>query len=154
MTLPAFVDAEAVVRAWLNSRTQLVGAGKPLRHGVHLTRLRSPQAGAYALLERLGGYDDRGDSPIDYARVSFQVYASQKEAAARAATALANELRTGLDGTPQRVDLRTAEQVTQGFPPATRTIIGCASITGPSNYPDGEEPRYVVDALVLITPGP
>ena len=145
MTLAAFVDAEAVIRAWLNTRTStLVGKGKPLPHGVHLHPLRSPQPGAYALCERIGGFDDGGDSPIDTARISFQVYASTKQAAAIAATALANELRTGLDGT----------QVTVVVDGATRRILGTDSITGPSFYPDGDEDRYVVDALILVTPGP
>ncbi len=145
MTLPAFVDAEAVIRAWINTRTAtLVGAGLPLPLGCHLNRLRSPQAGAYCLLERIGGYDDRGDAPIDTARVSFQVYASTKQAAALAATALANELRTALDGSQTPV-------VVDG---ATRRILAVDSITGPSFYPDGDEDRYVVDALILVTPGP
>lgn len=145
MTLAAFVDAESVVRAWLNSRTgTLVGVGNPLPLGVHLRALRSPDRGAYAIMERIGGFDDRGDAPIDTARLSFQVYASTKEAAAIAATALANELRTGLDGTQRTV-------VVDG---ATRRILGVDSITGPSFYPDGDEARYVVDALILVTPGP
>lgn len=145
MTLAAFVDAEAVVRAWINSRTAtLVGAGKPLAHGCFLNPMRSPDRGAYAKLERIGGYDDPGDAPVDHARVSFQVYASTKQAAAIAATALANELRTGLDGTQQTV-------VVDGV---TRRLLGCEGITGPSYYPDGDEDRYVVDALILVTPGP
>ena len=76
--------------------------------------------------------------------MSFQVYASTKQAAALAATALANELRTALDGsqTPVVVDK------------ATRRILAVDSITGPSFYPDGDEDLYVVDALILVTPGP
>lgn len=143
--LPAFVDAEAVVRAWINSRTTtLVGQGKPLPLGCHLQLLRSPMSGAYAVLERIGGFDDDGEAPIDHARVSFQVRASTKQAAAAAATAVANELRTYLDGTPWPV-------VVDG---ATRYVRGVESITGPSFYPDGDEDRYIVDALILVTPGP
>lgn len=145
MTLAAFVDAEAVIRAWINTRTvTLVGQGNPLPYGCHLNRLRSPQAGAYAVLERIGGFDDPGDAPIDTARVSFQVYASTKQAAAVAATALANELRTGLDGSQQALAVDGA----------TRRLLTVDAITGPSFYPDGDEDRYVVDALVLLTPGP
>lgn len=142
--LPAFVDVEAVLRAWLNSRSALVGPGNPLPLGCHLNRLRSPDRGAYALLERLGGFDDPGEAPIDHARVSIQVYASTKQAAAVAATAVANELRTYLDGTPRAVTVDGA----------TRYLRGVESITGPSNYPDGDEDRYVVDALILVTPTP
>lgn len=144
MTLAAFTDAEAAIRVWLNGRSNLVGQGNPLPLGVHLNALRSTQGGAYALCERIGGYDDPGDAPVDTARIAFNVYASTKQAAAIAATALANELRTGLDGTQQTV-------VVDG---ATRRLLGCDSITGPSFYPDGDEDRYVVDALILVTPGP
>lgn len=145
MTLAAFVDAEAVVREWINSRTgTLVGVGKPIPKGCHINRLRSSQAGAYVMAIRIGGYDDAGDAPIDYARMTLEVRASQRQAAAAAATALANELRTVLDGTQVTVDVNGA----------TRRILGVDGIVGPSYYPDGDEERYVVDALFLVTPGP
>lgn len=135
----AFVDAEGLVRAYLNTLTgTLVGVGKPLPLGVHLNRLRSPQAGPYGLLTRVGGYDDPGEGNLDFARLSVAVYASTKQAAATAAVAVANTFRA-LDGAPVAV---------AGF-----GVIGATqSISGPLYQPDADEDRYIVDVVIALHP--
>lgn len=135
----AFVDAEGLARAYLNGLTAtLVGAGKPLPLGVHLNRLRSPMAGPYAILTRIGGFDDPGEANFDNARISCQVYASTKAAAAAAAVAVANAFRY-LDGAPQ---------IVAGF----GTLRAATGITGPLYAPDADEDRYIVDATLILSP--
>lgn len=134
----AFVDAEAVLQQWVNSQTTtLVGPGNPVALGAHLRRLRSPGKGAYVHLSRIGGYDDTSEMPVDNARMTGSVYAGTKEAAGKAAFAYANALR-GLQGKPVTVD--------------AGTILNVVQITGPLYAPDGDEERYLVDAIVAMRP--
>lgn len=137
MTGPAFVDAEQAAHDWINTLATLVGPGNPLPQGAHYRRLRSPAAGPYLLLERVAGSDDPSEYPGDLAYLSGQVYATTKEAAARAAVAYANSLRT-LNGRPQAMTGATCLVVDQ--------------INGPRWTPDRDEPRYLVDARFSLTP--
>ncbi len=138
MAAPAFVDAEHAVHDWINSLTAtLVGAGMPLPLGCHYRRLRSPAQGPYMVLERVAGTDDPSEYPADQPILSGHVYAGTKEAAARAAVAYANTLRT-LSGRPQ--------------PMTGALCIVADQINGPHWIPDGDEPRYLVDARFTLTP--
>lgn len=133
----AFVDAEAALQQWINSLTStLVGPGNPLPLGAHLRRLRSPLK-AYVMVSRIGGYDDPGEMPVDNARMTGMVYAGTKEAAGKAAFAYANALR-GLQGKPVTTD--------------AGTILSVVSITGPLYSVDGDEERYLVDAVIALRP--
>lgn len=140
------VDAEAAVRAWINSRTaDLVGVGHPLQLGAHLNRPRSPGRGAYAWLSRVGGTPGlTAETPVDLARISAAIYAPTKESAANAAVAYANALHALHVG-------------------AGRTVMGDAvcvavdSISGPLWVDDSEgnheQYRYLVDAeFALVDP--
>lgn len=139
----AFVDAEQVVRTWVNAQTtSLVGKGKPLESGAWLSAPRSPNA-THVVLSRIGGGDDAGGLAIDEARVSGSIYGATREAAAKAATAYANALRA-LEGTKIVVSVGGSNV----------TMLVADSITGPLYSPDNKLARYVVDATVLLTPGP
>jgi hypothetical protein len=133
------VEAEGAVRAWLNARADLVGQGKPIQLGAHLTRLRSPGRGAYAYLLRVGGLPAlTAERPVDQARISVTLYAPTKETAALAATAYASALHVlSLGGPP----------VPMG-PNALCRVVD--NITGPTAVDDHlsqrEQHRYVVDA--------
>jgi hypothetical protein len=134
----AFVDAEGLVRTYLNSVSTLCGAPPAPLRGVFLHPLRSTQSGAHGVVTQVGGYDDGGDANLSYARLSHEVRASTKEAALTAAVALANALRA-LDGNPQVV-------------PSFGTLRSVTDISGPVFVPDGDEPRYVVTALHIVSP--
>ena len=134
----AFIDAEAAVKQWVNELCPtLVGPGNPMPLGAHLRRMRSPLKGAYVLLSRIGGYDDTGEMNIDNARMSGSVYGVTKEAAGKAAAAYANALRS-LEGKPVRTD--------------AGTICAVVQITGPLFSKDGDEDRYLVDAVIAMRP--
>ena len=94
------VVAVTAVRAWVNAHATLVGPGRPLAHGAHRTRLRSPGQGAYVLLYRVGGTGDLvAEDPADRARIGGLIYAGTDEAAEVAATAYANAVEA-LSGVP------------------------------------------------------
>lgn len=140
------VDAEAAVRAFINSRTgDLVGVGHPLRLGAYLNRLRSPGSGAYAYLTRVGGTPAlTAEQPVDQARVSAAIYAPTKDIAAAAATAYATLLHAlSLGGA------RT--------PMGEAVCLTVDNISGPLFIDDSEsnheQVRYLVDAdFVLVDP--
>lgn len=131
------VDAEGAVRDWINSRTDLVGQGRPLQLGAHLGRLRSPGRGSYALLLRVGGTGAlTAERPVDQARISATIYGTTKETAAQAAVAYAN-----------------AVQELDGRPTAMGPLVVCNTVdnlSGPLAIDDTdtnrEQYRYVVDA--------
>lgn len=137
------VDAEAAVREWVNGPSGLAGTGQPLSLGAHLKRLRSPGAGAYALLLRVGGVPAlTQERPVDQARVSASIYGRTKEAAEAGARAYANAL----------------EALSLGV----RAVMGAAmcvavdNISGPLAVDEHdttrEQYRYMVDADFYLTP--
>jgi hypothetical protein len=129
------LDAEGAVRDWVNSLTgTLSGAGRPLELGAHLRRLRSPFRGSYLLLSRVGGGPDPGEEVnLDRARVSGSVYGVTKQTAAAAAVAYANTL--------------AAASVTPGVAITGGRLMVVTDITGPTYLIDGDEERYIVDAV-------
>jgi len=135
---PAFVDAEAVVRDWVNGlQDDLVGTGRPLPLGAHLKRLRSPDHGAYLQLSLVTSDDEYSGGGATRARVSGAIRAATKGGAAAAAIAYANTLRRLYAG-----NTRVGAAV----------ILVVDGITGPFYLPDGDEERYVVDADLYLAP--
>ncbi len=99
------VAAETAIAAWINARKELTGRGKPLANGAYLygQAVRSPAAGGYALLIREPGANGgvvAEDSDPCIARVTAHCYAGTIQAAAKAATALANAFQD-LNGCPE-----------------------------------------------------
>lgn len=145
----AFVDAEGAVRAWINLQDQLVGQNAPLALGCHLQHLRGKPQGCYAVLTLIDSFDDPGDLPMSYARVSASIYGGQRQKTAIAAAAYANAIRT-LQGSP--VVLTVERDGTPLLVPCT--LQAADTITGPRFYPDGLEDTYLVDAVFMLTPAP
>lgn len=137
---PAYVDAEGLLRGWLNSLTGaggLVGQGNPLALGAHLRRLRSPFRDAYAVLTAIGTPAAMTAERVTcHARISASVYGISKDNAARAAVAYANNL----------LQIPVTHPVYSGV--QFHTI---DAITGPIYIPDGDEERYLVDADFHMT---
>lgn len=151
----AVIDAEGALRAWINSlTTTLVGTGKPLALGMWLgdgpretSRPRGPYRGAYGVLARVGGGPRMTDeSPWDWPRISASIYGVTRLQAHTAAVAYANTL-AGLDGAPVAVAWTPSDQVGR-----VATLLVCQDLTGPLWAPDGDEPRYLVDAVIVATP--
>lgn len=97
MTVAPFLDIEAAVRTWGNSRTStLVGKGKPLALGFYPKRPRSPGRGCFANLRVVdGGNDLTAEGVTGSAQLEVSVYsATDKESSAAAAIATANEFTT------------------------------------------------------------
>lgn len=133
------LDAEGIVKDWINSRSDLVGPGKLLTRGAHLKRLRSQ--GIYAYLVSVGTPGDlTAETPVGRARISATVYASTKKAAADAAAAYATVLES-LNGAPEQA--------------GDYKILVVDNISGPLPVDDQlttrEEFRYLVDADFWIT---
>ncbi|MCX5066662.1 hypothetical protein OOJ91_12310 [Micromonospora lupini] len=130
-----YVDAERAVAGWINSLTgSLVGPGRPLLKGAHLTALRGAASSCYALLSLLPGSVALGvENPDHRARVSASIYGPTKEAATTAAIAYANALLT-LDGRRQPMT------------GAVCLVVDPDSISGPAWLPDQAGPRLLVDA--------
>jgi len=86
------VAAETAIRAWVNARPDLTGAGNPLSNGAYLRSQRSPASGAYAVITRDSSSARQlvaeGDGP-SLARVGALCYAGTAELAEAAAVALA-----------------------------------------------------------------
>jgi hypothetical protein len=84
-----YVVATPAVRAWVNA-LPIVGRGNPLALGAYLEPPRSPGAGAYALLSRVGRAGDLvAEETVDSPRISATILAGTYEAAEIAATAYA-----------------------------------------------------------------
>lgn len=137
MAAPAYVDSERAVHDWINTLTSLVGPGMPIPLGCHYRRLRAPAQGTYLVLEQVAGTDDPSEYPGSLPVLSGHVYAGTKETAAKGAVAYANALRR-LDGRPQ--------------PMTGALCVVVDQIQGPRWLPDGDEPRFVVDARFSLTP--
>lgn len=94
------VDAEGAVKAWINGLPDLVGPGRPLPLGAHLTRLRSPGKGAYAFLIVVSGTRAlAAEQPVHAARISAMIHGTTRESAARAAAAYTTVLEQ-MEGVP------------------------------------------------------
>jgi len=101
------VQAEKAVRAWVNSRTDMVGyppgAPGPLGHGAFLIGQKFPSGGAFAVISRANGpaqqmvAEDTGE--IDCAQVLAEIFGATQAAAETAAAAYATAVR-GLTGAP------------------------------------------------------
>jgi hypothetical protein len=124
---------------WINSLTgSLVGQGRPLVKGASVNQLRGAATACYAWLSQVGGSDAFGaENPDQRARVSAQVYGPTKESAANAAAGLADAI-SNLSGDPALL-------------PGALVLVADA-ITGPLWAPDGDEPRYLVDADYYLRP--
>lgn len=134
-----YVDAVGAVKDWVNSRTDtLTGAGNPLQKGAFATRLTGAGDVCYAFLTVVGAGTVGAENPVMSARVSAQVYGPSVKAVADAAAALADEISNELAG-------RWADV------PGARLFVG-DDISGPSDQPDYDLPRQVVDFSVLLTP--
>lgn len=145
MTVPvdAFVDAEDLLRTWVNAQTDMVGKGNAIPLGAHISRgaLRSPTTGSYVLLERIGGNDAwLNEAPSDTARISGSVFGPNKGAAARAAIAYANRLR--------RIPYLRPEV-------GESQLVTIDALTGPLYVPttDGDA-QYLVDVSIGFVPLP
>jgi hypothetical protein len=137
--MPVFTDAEHLAKEWINSLTVLVGAGKPLAKGVHLNPLHGDQV-AHAEIQVTGGDAAlSAENPDHRASVSFLVYGRTREAAARAAVALANALQalTGAQPVPVGDDM----------------VLLADNVSAPNWSPDGPAPRYLVDCDLYLRAG-
>jgi hypothetical protein len=133
VTARTYADAVGVMREWINSRTAtLVGVGHPLQQGAHLKRISGGAPAAYAYLEE--GVSFRSM----LASMSAQIYADTREAAGLAATALAEELSTQLEGRETAV--------------TGALIYAVDDIQGPAYVPDGDRPRLLLNWTVRIRP--
>lgn len=133
------------MRTWINSRTStLVGAGNPLQKGAPLRRLQGAADTCYAYLTLLPGTGAVGgaESPQMLARITASIYGPTIEAITNASMALADELVTGLNG--QTVIVGDAGKQVQ--------IFAADYIDGPSDVPDGDLPRHVVDWSIILQP--
>lgn len=122
------IAAQEVIRAWVNSNPDLVGAPPgtgPLARGAYLWEQASPAEGAYARLQRMTlapALPAAEPGPFDVARISALIYGGKQSSAELAAAAYATAVRD-LAGLPVRV-------------PETRvSILVAAGLTGPSYVP-------------------
>jgi hypothetical protein len=141
VTARTYADAVGVMREWINSRTTtLVGVGHPLQQGAHLKKISGGAPAAYAYLEEGISFRsaDSPESPDMLAAMSAQIYADTREAAGLAATALAEELSTQLEGRETAV--------------TGAVIYAVDDIQGPAYVPDGDRPRLLLNWTVRIRP--
>lgn len=140
MTARTYADAVAAMQEWINSRTDLVGRDKPLWMGAHLRKLSGGEPRAYAFLEEQFSTRtaDSPENPDMQAVMSAQIYGGTREAATKAATALAEELSTQLEGRETAV---------------TGAVLYAADdIQGPTWLPDGNLPRLILNWTVRMRP--
>lgn len=144
--MPAtFVDAVGAAKAWINSRTStLVGPANPLAKGAHLRELDGAADKCYALLNLLPGTGLGGGAESGWmtARISAQVYGPSLEAVTRASVALVEEIATELTGRWVQVTTPMG---------AVQIWVG-DDINGPSDLPDGNVPRHLVDFTLIMQP--
>jgi len=136
-----FVDAEATIRLWVNSRSDLTnGSDAPIGKGAHFQRMRSPFKGAYVVVTRIsGGSDLSPEAPADRARINATIYGVSKYAASTGATAYANAVAS----------LRGVPATFGGV-----QILFAANIIGPLDITlHDKEPRYSVDADFYLQGG-
>jgi hypothetical protein len=141
VTARTYTDALGAMRAWINSRTDtLVGVDKPLTMGAHLKKVMGGQPTIYAFLEEQFSYrsDDAPESPDMMAAMSAQVYGGTREAVGTAATALAEEISSNLEG--------------RGAIVSGALLMVGDDIQGPSWFPDGDLPRMLLNFTVRMRP--
>ncbi len=144
------VTSEQAVRAWVNSRQELLGtqqAPGPLAMGAFLRNQASPASGAYAVLAaappRSGAQSVVAeDGRISMARIIALVYAGTTEAAELAAVAYANAVRE-LKGNPVQMGSTGV------------TCLVTDNLLGPAFQPTGpagtaEQFCYSVDADFML----
>jgi hypothetical protein len=138
--LRTYVDAVGAAKTWINGRTDtLVGEGNPLQKGAEAKPLDGAATACYAYLSVVGTTHFGGaENPDTAARLSAQVYGPNTRSVALAASALADEITTELAG-------RWADV------PGARMYVA-DDVDGPSDQPDGNLPREVVDFTVILTP--
>lgn len=134
--MATFVDAEAAVKAWVNALTGLVGDGNALVKGAMLTRPHGDPPTWAELQVTSSSAALSAENPDHRAGVSFLVCGRTREAAARAATALCNELES-LSGRP--------------VPAGSNAVALVAdNVSGPVFAPDAAGPRYLVSCDVYL----
>lgn len=99
------VTAEQAIRAWGNSRQDLIGDGNPVARGFYLRTQRSPASGVYGVISRTStlntGITAEPAAGLDVARISVQFRSTTSaESAEDAAVAYAGVLQTDLTGIP------------------------------------------------------
>lgn len=137
-----FVDAVGAFREWANSRTStLVGPGMPLQKGVHLRHLQGAADTCYAYLTMLPGTTTTGgaESPQMLARLSAQIYGPTIEAVTVASVAFCDEVVSQLAG--RWTDTTSGVRIWVGD-----------DLTGPSDLPDNDLPRHLVDFTLVMQP--
>lgn len=140
-----YVDAVGAARTWINSRTAtLVGVGKPLQKGAYLRDHDGTADVCYAVLTMLPATTNGGgaESPQMFARISASVYGPTLEAITNASVALADEISTHLAG----------QWTTVTVPSGQVQIWAGDDISGPSDLPDGNLPRHIVDFTLVMQP--
>lgn len=136
--MSTYLDAAAALKEWVNDVSGLAGTGGPLPLGASLNRRDGGANVAYGYVVELPSSTWAGaENPSMLGRLSLQIYGPTREAASVGATAYCEAL----------LSLQLGNRVTL---PSGITIVGCDSIDGPSWLPDGDEPRYVVDAELLF----
>jgi hypothetical protein len=141
MVAQTYVDAVGAMQAWINSRTAtLVGLGNPLQLGAHLKLLGGGEPATYAFLEEQTSVRslDSAENPDMIAGLSAQIFGGTREAATRAAVALAEELSTELCGCQAAV-------------PGVVMFVS-DDIQGPTWVPDNEIPRLILGWTVRMRP--
>lgn len=140
-----YVDAVAAAQGWINSRTAtLVGVGNPLQKGAHLRELDGAADTCYAYLTMLPGTTTIGgaESGSMSARIEAQIYGPSLEAVTKASVGLADEIVTYLAGQWTTVNLTSGP-----------VQVWCGDdVTGPSDLPDGNLPRHIVDFTMVMQP--
>lgn len=154
---PSFVDAEAVARSWLNSRTDdLVGPGNPVPLGFRFTRPDARKGathrGAVGILSILGGDNTFiPEGGMQRARLSCSFYGDTREQAGEAAWAYLNVLDQV--GSTQPVVKLIPDSVD---PLAQRVRIAIVDgITGPLFVSFDNAMQYLVDVdlyFQVLTP--
>ena len=133
------LDIEGIVKSWINTRSDLVGDGKPIRRGAFLKRQRSE--GSYIHIIGIGTPTDiTAEQPIARARISATCYAATKQASCNAAVAYATVLES-LNGKVEKA--------------GDYKILVVDNMSGPTPLDDQltsrEEFRYLVDADFYVS---
>lgn len=132
----ALPDVEAAVKAWAKTLALPGVAGR-----IFFGHPKNPK---YPLVEiaRIGGLPDRY-APVDVARISWSVWASDKQTAIEVARVLAGALAD-------------VGAWSYGSGADTCTIDGAEIVLGPLWRPDEEAhlARYIIDSTVTVRPTP
>lgn len=133
------VDAARCAREWINSVTGLVGVGLPLGIGAVFRNREGAATVPYVfLVETSADVWGGSEHPSMRGTISHQIYGPTRESASDGAVALAQAL----------IDLSQGHRAV--LPVSGATIVGADNVDGPMWLPDGEEPRYVVEADYLF----